>query len=339
MADNQTEFWRRVLNPPDPIAGNSLVEFDQGGVPPIGALKFPIGTTAQRPSPGVDGYMRFNTTLGDFEFFNTTWQIVSGAGGISLSELEDVDDDTKIFVENSTGADDDIIAMILGDPFGLYDESLNALTFSVAGFSINARVFLFFGCAILFTNLFRGEVLNKTLHFYFLAPIRREVLAAGKYLSGLVAAITLYCLSVALSHVTMYMHFGPQFHEFYFQGPGLGHLAAYVAVTALACIGYGAVFTVMGLIFRNPMIPAAIVLVWEGLNPFLPPLLKKFSVLFYLTSMTPVGVPAQGPMAFLAPAADPVSPWLAVPGLLLVSALAMIYAGIRTRKFEVNYAE
>jgi ABC-type transport system involved in multi-copper enzyme maturation permease subunit len=42
------------------------------------------------------------------------------------------------------------------------------------------RVFLFFGCAILFTNLFRGEVLNKTLHFYFLAPIRREVLAAGK---------------------------------------------------------------------------------------------------------------------------------------------------------------
>lgn len=201
------------------------------------------------------------------------------------------------------------------------------------------RVFLFFGCAILFTNLFRGEVLNKTLHFYFLTPIRREVLSAGKYLSGLVAATTLYCLSVALAHITMYMHFGPQFYEFYFQGPGLGHLFSYVAVTALACIGYGAVFTVMGLIFRNPMIPAAIVLVWEGINPFLPPLLKKFSVLFYLTSMTPVDVPARGPMAFLAQTADPVSIWIAVPGLLLVSVLAMVYAGIRTRKFEVSYVE
>jgi ABC-type transport system involved in multi-copper enzyme maturation permease subunit len=201
------------------------------------------------------------------------------------------------------------------------------------------RVFLFFGCAILFTNLFRGEVLNKTLHFYFLSPIRREVLAAGKYLSGLVAATTLYCLSVALAHITMYMHFGPQFYEFYFQGPGLGHLFSYVAITALACIGYGAVFTVMGLIFRNPMIPAAIVLVWEGINPFLPPLLKKFSVLFYLTSMAPVDVPAQGPMAFLAQSADPVSTWIAVPGLLIVSILAMIYAGIRTRKFEVSYVE
>jgi len=138
MADNQTEFWRRVLYPPDASGANSLVEFEQGGVPPIGALVFPIGTTAQRPASAVNGMMRFNTTLGDFEFFNSTWQVVSGAAGISLSEIEDVDADTKIFVENSTGADDDIIAMILGDPFGLYDESLNALTFSVSGFSINA---------------------------------------------------------------------------------------------------------------------------------------------------------------------------------------------------------
>ncbi len=201
------------------------------------------------------------------------------------------------------------------------------------------RVFLFFGCAILFTNLFRGEVLSKTLHFYFLAPIRREVLAVAKYLSGLLAAMTLFCLSVALCHVTMFMHFGPQFYEYYLQGPGLSNLLCYTGIAALACIGYGAVFTVMGLMFRNPMIPAAIVLVWEGMNAFLPPLLKKFSVIFYLLSMAPVEVPARGPISFLVQSADPAPVWLAVPGLLLVSALAMIYAGLRTRKFEVSYAE
>ena len=201
------------------------------------------------------------------------------------------------------------------------------------------RLFLFFGCALLFTNLFRGEVLNKTLHFYFLTPVRREVLVVGKYLAGLIAAATLYCVSVGLCHVTTFLHYGPQFEEFYFQGPGLAQLAGYLGVTVLACIGYGAVFTVMGLLFRNPMIPAAIVLVWESLNAFLPPLLKKFSVIFYLTSLSPVEVPTTGPLALLAQAADPVPGWLAVPGLLLVSALALAYAGYRIRRFEVSYVD
>lgn len=201
------------------------------------------------------------------------------------------------------------------------------------------RVFLFFGCALLFTNLFRGEVLNKTLHYYFLSPVRREVLAAGKYLSGLIASATLYCLSVGLCHVTTFMHFGPQFWEFYFDGPGLHQLAGYLAVTLLACVGYGAVFTVMGLVFRNPMIPMAIVLVWESLNAFLPPLLKKISVIFYLTSLSPVEVPVTGPLAFLVQTADPAPAWLAVPGLLLVSLLVMIYAGYRVRRFDLSYGE
>ncbi len=201
------------------------------------------------------------------------------------------------------------------------------------------RVFLFFGCAILFTNLFRAEVLNKTLHYYFLAPVRREVLAAAKYLSGLIAAITLYSGSVALAHVAIYLHFGPQFSEFFTVGPGLSHLASYVGVTALACIGYGAVFTAMGLLFRNPMIPAALVLVWEGINTFLPPLLKKLSVIFYLKSLCPVPVFEHGDMAFLVQEADPAPAWLAVLGLLLLAGAAVIYAGIRARRMEISYAE
>jgi len=113
------------------------------------------------------------------------------------------------------------------------------------------RMFLFFGCAILFTNLFRGEVLNRTLHYYFLVPLRREVLAAGKYFSGLIAATVLYAGSVVLAYVMMFLHFGPQFEEFFYEGPGMAHLVSYAGVTVLACIGYGAVFTVMGLVFRN----------------------------------------------------------------------------------------
>src|ERR1700692_3007404 len=51
------------------------------------------------------------------------------------------------------------------------------------------RIAIFFGCVDIFMNLFRGEMIDKSLHYYLLAPVRREVLVAGKFLSGLVAAI------------------------------------------------------------------------------------------------------------------------------------------------------
>ncbi|MEE8586923.1 MAG: hypothetical protein V3T83_18945, partial [Acidobacteriota bacterium] len=43
---------------------------------------------------------------------------------------------------------------------------------------------IFFACVITFTNLFRGEVLEHSLHYYFLCPVRREVLVVGKYIAG-----------------------------------------------------------------------------------------------------------------------------------------------------------
>ena len=46
------------------------------------------------------------------------------------------------------------------------------------------RFGIFFGCLGLFSWLFRGEIVEKTLHYYFLAPVRREVLIAGKFLAG-----------------------------------------------------------------------------------------------------------------------------------------------------------
>jgi hypothetical protein len=43
------------------------------------------------------------------------------------------------------------------------------------------RLGIFFGCVGIFSNLFRGEMLEKTLHYYYLTPLRRELLVAGKY--------------------------------------------------------------------------------------------------------------------------------------------------------------
>ena len=157
------------------------------------------------------------------------------------------------------------------------------------------RCGIFFGCMGIFSNLFRGEMLEKTLHYYYLTPLRRELLVAGKYVAGLASALVLFVGSTALSFLLLGRHFGPAWSEYVWHGPGGGQLGAYALAAALATIGYGAVFLLCGLLFRNPLIPAAVVWVWEGLNPFLPALLKKISVIFYLKSLLPVEVPAPPP--------------------------------------------
>lgn len=201
------------------------------------------------------------------------------------------------------------------------------------------RLAIFFGCLGIFSNLFRGPVLDKTLHYYLLVPARREVVLAGKYAAGLLAAVTLFGTSAALAFAGIFLHFGQGFRDYFWHGPGLGNLAWYLAVMALACVGYGAVFLTAGLMFRNPMLPAAVVMVWEAINGYLPEMLQKFSVIFYLKSLCPVEVPFRGPLALIAVVPEPVPAWLAIPGLLAVSLLVLIYAASKVRKIEVSYSE
>src|SRR5207253_84873 len=43
------------------------------------------------------------------------------------------------------------------------------------------RLGIFFGAMGIFTWLIRGEMVENTLHYYLLAPLRREVLVVGKF--------------------------------------------------------------------------------------------------------------------------------------------------------------
>ncbi len=196
------------------------------------------------------------------------------------------------------------------------------------------RIVIYTGCVWLFMNLFRGEVLDRSLHYYFLAPIRREVLVAGKFAAGLISAALLFVGTTVASLFLLYAHAGPLAAlEHLVGGAGLGQLAGYVGVTLLACLGYGAVFLTIGLLLRNPIVPALLIFLWELINPFLPSLLKKISVVFYLEALLPVRI-EDGPFAVIA---DPVSAWLAVPGLLIFAAVVLACAGWRIRRMEVSY--
>lgn len=196
---------------------------------------------------------------------------------------------------------------------------------------------IFFACMGLFTWLFRGELVEKSLHYYFLAPMRRELLVLGKFLAGLVSTSLIFGVSVFLTFAIMYGHFGAQGRGFVFDGPGLGHLFAYLGVTILACLGYGSVFLALSLVFKNPIIPGAAVLLWETFHAVLPSLLQKFSVMFYLKQLCPVSMPPDGIMALFTVVAEPVPAWIAVPGLLTLSTAILFFACLRIHKTEISY--
>jgi ABC-type transport system involved in multi-copper enzyme maturation permease subunit len=204
------------------------------------------------------------------------------------------------------------------------------------------RLAVFFGCLGIFMNLFRGEVLDRSLHFYFLAPIRRDILMTGKFLAGLLATCTIFVTSEILQTCAFLWHFTARQQDvFLYPNHGLEHAATYIGVTVLACLGYGAFFLVAGMVFRNPIAPAAIALIWEGINPFLPNILKQISIIYYLKSLCPVDVPVDPGtpplLALLISNGEPVSAPLAIFGILVVAGVALYISSIQVRRMEVNY--
>ena len=78
-----------------------------GGYSGTSAIRLPVGTTAQRPSGLEDGLIRLNTTLSQFEgYSNSNWR---GLGGVI-----DVDQDTKILAELTSGGDEDSLFFYTG---------------------------------------------------------------------------------------------------------------------------------------------------------------------------------------------------------------------------------
>jgi ABC-type transport system involved in multi-copper enzyme maturation permease subunit len=199
------------------------------------------------------------------------------------------------------------------------------------------RLGVFFGCLGIFSRLIRGEMIERSLHFYLLSPVRREVLLLAKFAAGSISALVLFGSAILADFALTYAFFGAAGSGYVFNGPGLGQLEAYLAIIILACLGYGAVFLLLSMMFRNPTPAAMLVLGWEAINPVLPSLLQKLSVASYLRHLMPVNVAAQGIFALLTVKTEPVSGWAATLGLLALIAVVLTYSCYRIRTLEIRY--
>jgi hypothetical protein len=203
------------------------------------------------------------------------------------------------------------------------------------------RLAIFFGCLGIFMYLFRGEMSNRTLHFWFLAPARREVLLAGKYAAGLIASAVIFGGGALLAVAAMIWPHDPVEVQAFWNAGGMGQVFWYAAAAVFGCVGYGSVFLAAGLYIRNPIVPAAVLLIWEGVNGIFPHVLQKMSILYYLQSLCPVPAPIDDDVPtlirLLAAPAAPASRPGAILGLLLLTAVVLWIASLAVRRMQISY--
>ncbi len=213
--------------------------------------------------------------------------------------------------------------------------SIQNLNLIYAGFfqAFVLRLAVLFSCMIVFSQMLRGEILEKTLHYYLLAPVRREVIAVGKYVAGVVAVCALFAICVTATYLLLFLP-SRSAPEFLASGAAIPHLARYLIIAMLACVGYGAVFLLVGLYVKNPVAPALAILGWETFNFVLPSMLQKISVIHYLNNLCPVPLP-KSPFAVLT---EPTSPFISIPGLLIFTSVILFMAASKIRRTEITYS-
>ena len=201
-------------------------------------------------------------------------------------------------------------------------------------FEFYIRVSIFFSAMFLFVSLYRSEILERSLHYYLLTPVRREVVALGKYLAALIATAGVFMIGTAALFLIVASPWGlAELGNYMFSGPGLANLFSYVGIAFLACAGYGALFLLVGTLFRNPVIPAAVIWGWEAASLFLPPALKRFSVVFHVHSLYPVPL-GRGLLEVLA---SPAPAWVSVLGAVGFTLFVLYVAARKVRRMDLSY--
>ena len=109
------------------------------------SMMIPVGTTVQRPT-GVTGMIRFNTTLDQFEFYDSnSWTTAGSDFTVIQSETFSGDNSTTAFTLGSTQTTASCIVSINGvvqEPTTAYAVSGTTLTFTeapLAGDTIEVR--------------------------------------------------------------------------------------------------------------------------------------------------------------------------------------------------------
>jgi ABC-2 type transport system permease protein len=141
------------------------------------------------------------------------------------------------------------------------------------------------------TALIADEVEDKTITYLFTRPIPRSAVMAGKFLAYLVATVMVVLPSVMIVYFLIATRGATIASTFPALLKDLGLLA-------LGLLAYGAVFAWVGARFKRPLaIGLVFVFGWEQAVLIVPGYMRRATVAYYLQSMVPHAMPADGIMS------------------------------------------
>jgi ABC-2 type transport system permease protein len=130
------------------------------------------------------------------------------------------------------------------------------------------------------TALIADEVEGKTITYLLTRPIQRPAILVGKFAAYLVTTLCLTLPPLVITFFVMVTAGG---------GAGLGayvpHLFQDMGVLALTLLAYGALFTLLGVMLRRPMIVGLLFLFFWELLANVPGYMPRLTLTAYLRSL------------------------------------------------------
>jgi ABC-2 type transport system permease protein len=131
------------------------------------------------------------------------------------------------------------------------------------------------------TSLVADEIEGKTLTYLLTRPLRRESILAGKFAAYMVTTLA---LTLPATVITFFLLVTAR--SFAGTGTAVPDLFRDMGAIAFTLAAYGALFTLLGVLLRRPVLPGLLFLfVWE-LAANLPGYLPRFTLTAWLRSLS-----------------------------------------------------
>ena len=173
-------------------------------------------------------------------------------------------------------------------------------------------------CALFHSTAFAEDIEARTIVFLLTRPVARSALLLGRYVAYVVATLAITVPALALAFVFLASVGG--WSAFASRAP---ELLRDLAVVALAVCAYGALFTLMGVILRRPVILGMLFVFGWDLLANLPGYLPRITLAGPLRALVPYRARSAGLFGLITPGT--MEPWVAL-AILIVATVAALAA-------------
>jgi ABC-2 type transport system permease protein len=142
------------------------------------------------------------------------------------------------------------------------------------------------------TALMADEVEDKTITYLFTRPVPRGAVMVGKYLAYLACTSLVVLPSVMLVYFLLVRP--AEIPATFMQ------LVTDLGLLFIGLAAYGALFAFVGAFFKRPLVIGLVFVTgWEQTAMALPGYMRRFTVAYYLQSLVPHSMPAEGLVSVL----------------------------------------